>query len=85
MFDVNNDNFKNFHEVVQTVIDFYKLFEKSIKLIIDVWQSKLLHVENLEGSLDLQHKIKFYSKIWKDEQICEVLKTFDKAQVDPSF
>lgn len=67
LFDMNQDNYKHFLEVVQTVIDFYKLFQKSTPAIIDVWESKLTHVHNLQETLELQHKYKFYQKIWKDE------------------
>lgn len=82
---MNNDNFRQFSEVISTVVDFYRLFEKSNQSIIDVWQEKLSHIENLELTLDYQHKINFYHRIWKDEQIYEVLKTFSKATVDTSF
>ena len=76
IFEVNSDNFKNFLDVVQTVIDFYWLFEKSINFIIEVWQSKLTHVQNLYDTLDIQHKTKFNTWIWLDETIKEVIVTF---------
>lgn len=56
VFEMNNDNFKSFLDVVNTVIDFYRLFEKSTPSIIEVWESKLTHVSNLKETLDLQHK-----------------------------
>jgi len=49
---VNNDNFKQFSDVVSTVVDFYKLFERSNKSIIDVWHEKLSHIDNLDVILD---------------------------------
>ncbi len=79
IFEMNGDNFKNFLDVVNTVIDFYRLFEKSTPSIIEVWHTKLTHVSNLKETLDLQHKQKFYQKIWKDEQIFAVLKSFSST------
>ena len=55
LFDVNNDNFKNFQEVICTVIDFYNLFKKSTASIIKVWESKLTHIDNLYYTLEMQH------------------------------
>lgn len=81
IFEMNNDNFKNFLDVVNTVIDFYRLFEKSTPAIIEVWSTKLTHVNNLKETLDLQHKQKFYQKIWKDEQIFNVLKSFSQTRI----
>jgi len=78
---MNTDNFKSFLDVVNTVIDFYRLFEKSTPAIIDVWHTKLTHVTNLKETLDLQHKQKFYQKIWKDEQIFNVLKSFSQTRI----
>ena len=59
-FEMTSDNFKAFLDVVNTVIDFYRLFEKSTQSIIEVWHTKLTHVSNLKDTLDLQHKQKFY-------------------------
>ena len=81
LFDINSDNYKSFLEVVQTVIDFYKLFQKSTPAIIEVWSSKLTHVHNLKETLELQHKYKFFQKIWKDEQIFAVLKAFTSTSI----
>ena len=75
---MNTDNFKQFLEVVSTVIDFYRLFEKSTDNIIEVWAEKLEHIRDLPEILDLQHKQKFYQKIWKDEQIFAVLNSFSQ-------
>lgn len=40
------------------------------------------YVKNLKETLDVQHKTEFYSKIWEDEVIKEVIKTFMKAALE---
>ena len=81
IFDMNNENYPKFKEVISTVIDFYKLFERSTPSIIEVWGSKLTHVPQLSQTLDLQHKSKFFQKIWKDGRIYQALKVFSNTQI----
>lgn len=82
VYDMNAENYPKFKEVISTVIDFYKLFERSTPSIIEVWGCKLTHVPQLNQTLDLQHKSKFFRKIWKDELIYQALKVFSNSQIN---
>lgn len=79
------NNFKDYLDIVTTVIDFYKLFQKAAPNIIEIWESKLRHVQHLEKNLDIQHKSKFYEKIWKDDKIKAVIKAFNQAPDFPDL
>jgi len=78
-------NFKDYLDLVTTVIDFYKLFQKASPKIIEIWESKLPASTNLEKHLDVQHKSKFYDKIWRDEKIKSVIKAFYHPQEFPDL
>ena len=77
-------------DIVQTAIDFYKLFDKSIDNIIQIWGCKLTHVKELDETLRTQHKYQFYRNIIKDSDIqlvFEHLKNIRKGatKIDPKL